>query len=92
MKKEAASNVRYFIVRSYNFENIQISIRTGAWATTLANEEKFERAFSSGHEVREEGYGVGACAGVASIMGPADAQIIAGMGWGRIRHRASLAC
>lgn len=38
---------RYYVIRSSNFENIQISRTYGEWATTKANEGKLNEAFNN---------------------------------------------
>jgi len=35
------SGAKYFIIKSSNFENIELSIKHSEWATTKANEVKF---------------------------------------------------
>ncbi|NXP51063.1 YTDC2 helicase, partial [Heliornis fulica] len=37
--------VRYFILKSSNFQNIDISQQKGIWSTMPSNEEKLNRAF-----------------------------------------------
>ena len=37
----------YFVIRSSNFENIQISRTYGEWATTKVNESRLNEAFNS---------------------------------------------
>ncbi|KAG2453683.1 hypothetical protein HYH02_001896 [Chlamydomonas schloesseri] len=44
--------IRYFIIRSNSLQNIFISVRTGAWATTRTNDPKLDAAFRSSAEVR----------------------------------------
>ncbi|KAL3308401.1 YTH domain-containing protein 1 [Cichlidogyrus casuarinus] len=38
-------NARYFLIKSINFENIQLAIEKSVWSTSLANESRFIRAF-----------------------------------------------
>lgn len=38
-------NTRYFIIKSLNHENIQLSVEKGIWATQLMNEPILEEAF-----------------------------------------------
>ncbi|EFJ50905.1 hypothetical protein VOLCADRAFT_36176, partial [Volvox carteri f. nagariensis] len=46
------SGVRYFIIRSSTMQNIFISVRVGAWATTRQNDDKLDEAFRKSREVR----------------------------------------
>lgn len=41
----ATSSVRYFIVKSNNFRNIEISQQKGIWSTTPRNESRFSKAY-----------------------------------------------
>jgi hypothetical protein len=43
--------VRYFIIRSFNNENFEISINKGGWATTKLNEIKLNEAYATCDEV-----------------------------------------
>lgn len=44
-KKDKLNGTRYFIIKSLNHENIQLSIAKGIWATQLMNEPILEEAF-----------------------------------------------
>lgn len=44
-KKHRTIGTRYFIIKSLNHENIQLSIEKGIWATQLMNEPILEEAF-----------------------------------------------
>ncbi|GLC45095.1 hypothetical protein PLESTB_001467700 [Pleodorina starrii] len=44
--------IRYFIIRSSTLQNIFISVRVGAWATTRQNDDKLDEAFRKSREVR----------------------------------------
>ena len=43
--------VRYFMLVSLNMDNWQLAQQEGAWATPLANEQKFGAAYAEGREV-----------------------------------------
>lgn len=45
MKKDKLNSRRYFIIKSLNHENIQLSIKKGIWATQVMNEPILEEAF-----------------------------------------------
>ena len=47
-----SASARYFIIKSYNHENIGTSISNGVWATQAHNEKKLADAFNSGEEAR----------------------------------------
>ncbi|KAH0917867.1 hypothetical protein HID58_025527 [Brassica napus] len=38
---------RYFVVKSYNLENFELSVQRGVWATQRSNEAKLNEAFDS---------------------------------------------
>lgn len=38
-------NTRYFIIKSLNHQNIQLSVEKGLWATQIMNEPILEEAF-----------------------------------------------
>ncbi|KAL5157903.1 30-kDa cleavage and polyadenylation specificity factor 30 [Glycine soja] len=40
-------NIRYFIVKSCNRENLELSVQQGVWATQRSNESKLNEAFDS---------------------------------------------
>jgi len=42
---------RYFIVKSCNRENLEISVQQGVWATQRSNEAKLNEAFESSENV-----------------------------------------
>ena len=44
-KKGKLCNTRYFIIKSLNHHNIQLSIENGIWATQVRNEPILEEAF-----------------------------------------------
>ncbi|XP_073261212.1 uncharacterized protein [Populus alba] len=50
-KKGKLCNTRYFIIKSLNHHNIQLSIENGIWATQVRNEPILEEAF---HELPED--------------------------------------
>jgi hypothetical protein len=50
--KSAQGNRKYFIIRSHNQANVDISVQTGGWATTRHNEVRLDEAFTTGAEVR----------------------------------------
>lgn len=45
VKKDRLYNTRYFIIKSLNHQNIQLSIKKGLWATQIMNEPILEEAF-----------------------------------------------
>lgn len=45
MKRAELNNTRYFIIKSLNHQNIQLSIKKGIWATQVMNEPILEEAF-----------------------------------------------
>jgi len=51
-QRQRPRRVRYFIIRSYNQENVDISINVGGWATTKHNEIKLNEAYATCDEVR----------------------------------------
>ncbi|KAK8476543.1 hypothetical protein V6N11_066591, partial [Hibiscus sabdariffa] len=44
-KRGKLCNTRYFIIKSLNHQNIQLSIENGIWATQVMNEPILEEAF-----------------------------------------------
>jgi DNA primase catalytic subunit len=42
-----SKNLRYFIVKSCNRENLELSVQQGVWATQRSNESKLNEAFDS---------------------------------------------
>ena len=44
-KKGKLYSTRYFIIKSLNHDNIQLSIEKGIWATQVMNEPVLEEAF-----------------------------------------------
>ncbi|GFR43672.1 hypothetical protein Agub_g4780 [Astrephomene gubernaculifera] len=50
--QSSSQGVRYFIIRSSTLQNIFISVRVGAWATTRQNDDKLDDAFRKSREVR----------------------------------------
>jgi hypothetical protein len=44
-KKGTLYDTRYFIIKSLNHQNIQLSIEKGIWATQVMNEPILEEAF-----------------------------------------------
>lgn len=42
---------RYFIVKSCNRENLELSVQQGVWATQRSNEAKLNEAFDSAENV-----------------------------------------
>lgn len=44
-KRDRLNNTRYFIIKSLNHQNIQMSIKQGIWATQVMNEPILEEAF-----------------------------------------------
>ncbi|PIN07912.1 putative signal transduction protein involved in RNA splicing [Handroanthus impetiginosus] len=51
MKKDKLNNTRYFIIKSLNHQNIQLSIKKGIWATQVMNEPILEEAFQNSGKV-----------------------------------------
>ena len=45
IKKNNLNNTRYFVIKSLNQQNIQMSIKKGIWATQVMNEPILEEAF-----------------------------------------------
>ena len=43
--------IRYFIVKSCNRENLELSVQQGVWATQRSNEAKLNEAFDSADNV-----------------------------------------
>lgn len=43
--------LRYFIVKSCNRENLELSVQQGVWATQRSNEAKLNEAFDSAENV-----------------------------------------
>lgn len=43
--------IRYFIVKSCNRENLELSVQQGVWATQRSNEAKLNEAFDSSENV-----------------------------------------
>lgn len=43
----STKNIRYFIVKSCNRENLELSVQQGVWATQRSNESKLNEAFDS---------------------------------------------
>lgn len=43
--KNKLNNTRYFVIKSLNHQNIQLSIKKGVWATQVMNEPILEEAF-----------------------------------------------
>lgn len=41
------NGIRYFIVKSCNRENLELSVQQGVWATQRSNEAKLNEAFDS---------------------------------------------
>ncbi|KAL2456321.1 YTH family protein [Abeliophyllum distichum] len=50
-KKDRLYNTRYFIIKSLNHQNIQLSIKKGLWATQIMNEPILEEAFQNSGKV-----------------------------------------
>ncbi|KAL5815316.1 hypothetical protein ACOSQ4_025957 [Xanthoceras sorbifolium] len=50
-KKGKLCNTRYFIIKSLNHHNIQLSIEKGVWATQVMNEPILEEAFHNSGKV-----------------------------------------
>lgn len=44
-RKSKPHNTRYFIIKSLNHQNLQLSIKKGIWATQVMNEPILEEAF-----------------------------------------------
>ncbi|XP_075517973.1 uncharacterized protein LOC142552186 isoform X1 [Primulina tabacum] len=51
MKRAELNNTRYFIIKSLNHQNIQLSIKQGIWATQVMNEPILEEAFLNSSKV-----------------------------------------
>ncbi|CAA0820541.1 YTH family protein [Striga hermonthica] len=51
MKKDKLNKTRYFIIKSLNHQNIQLSIKNGIWATQVMNEPILEEAFQNSGKV-----------------------------------------
>ncbi|XP_022846008.1 uncharacterized protein LOC111368792 isoform X2 [Olea europaea var. sylvestris] len=51
VKKDRLYNTRYFIIKSLNHQNIQLSIKKGLWATQIMNEPILEEAFQNSGKV-----------------------------------------
>ncbi|XP_051114434.1 uncharacterized protein LOC127240048 isoform X2 [Andrographis paniculata] len=51
MKKDKLNNTRYFIIKSLNHENIQLSVKNGIWATQAMNEPILAEAFQNSGKV-----------------------------------------
>ncbi|KAL3818139.1 hypothetical protein ACJIZ3_004044 [Penstemon smallii] len=51
MKKNRLNNTRYFIIKSLNHQNIQLSIKKGIWATQVMNEPILDEAFQNSGKV-----------------------------------------
>ncbi|XP_057812098.1 uncharacterized protein LOC131026290 [Salvia miltiorrhiza] len=51
MKKNNLNNTRYFVIKSLNHQNIQMSIKKGIWATQVMNEPILEEAFQNSGKV-----------------------------------------
>ncbi|KAL2547379.1 YTH family protein [Forsythia ovata] len=51
IKKDGLYNTRYFIIKSLNHQNIQLSIKKGLWATQIMNEPILEEAFQNSGKV-----------------------------------------
>ncbi|KAL7099609.1 hypothetical protein ACP275_09G095300 [Erythranthe tilingii] len=51
MKKDKLNNTRYFIIKSLNHENIQLSVKKEIWATQVMNEPILEEAFQNSGKV-----------------------------------------
>jgi hypothetical protein len=49
--------ISYFVIRSNNHENVDISVRMGGWATPRHNEIKLDEAYRNSDEVGVEGKG-----------------------------------
>lgn len=45
MVKNNLNNTRYFVIKSLNHQNLQMSIKMGIWATQVMNEPILEEAF-----------------------------------------------
>ncbi|XP_062147076.1 uncharacterized protein LOC133854824 isoform X1 [Alnus glutinosa] len=50
-KKGKLYNTRYFVIKSLNHQNIQLSIEKGIWATQVMNEPILEEAFHNSDKV-----------------------------------------
>ncbi|KAL1547543.1 hypothetical protein AAHA92_15886 [Salvia divinorum] len=51
IKKNNLNNTRYFVIKSLNHQNIQMSIKKGIWATQVMNEPILEEAFQNSVKV-----------------------------------------
>ncbi|XAR70370.1 hypothetical protein NMG60_11027206 [Bertholletia excelsa] len=51
VRKGKLYNTRYFIIKSLNHQNIQLSIEKGIWATQVMNEPILEEAFNNSGKV-----------------------------------------
>lgn len=51
ISKDKLCNTRYFIIKSLNHDNIQLSVEKGIWATQVMNEPILEEAFHNSGEV-----------------------------------------
>lgn len=51
IQKDKICNTRYFIIKSLNHQNIQLSVEKGIWATQVMNEPILEEAFLNSHKV-----------------------------------------
>lgn len=51
MKNENKTTTRYFVIKSLNHNNIQLSIEKGIWATQVMNEPILEEAFHNSDRV-----------------------------------------
>ncbi|XP_047950220.1 YTH domain-containing protein 1 isoform X3 [Salvia hispanica] len=51
IKKNNLNNTRYFVIKSLNHQNIQMSIKKGIWATQVMNEPILEEAFQNSGKV-----------------------------------------
>ncbi|KAJ0778889.1 putative YTH domain-containing protein [Helianthus annuus] len=50
-KRSKSGDTRYFIIKSLNLENIQLSIQRGIWATQVMNEPILEEAYHNSGKV-----------------------------------------
>ncbi|KAL7610767.1 hypothetical protein Lser_V15G09793 [Lactuca serriola] len=50
-KRSKSSDTRYFIIKSLNHDNIQLSIQRGIWATQVMNEPILEEAYHNSGKV-----------------------------------------
>lgn len=51
MRRDKLNDTRYFIIKSLNHENLQLSIKKGIWATQAMNEPILEEAFQNSGKV-----------------------------------------